>query len=430
MTASSGIVSTPRVATMPKGTGDGSPDRSQMDGSDASVPSFRSALQSCNSRDNTPSVVRDSKSKGTGKGDSEADQKTDKKPEKGQDSGAMTAPVAAPGPEVRVLPLTFSLVFSGAFQETAKQDTTTVVPPVPEATPAAGTPVQSTANAPVSATLDEMNLLVNDDNELPQAPSSNTIEDQPPTPASRPNELAFAAKLSPAPVSPTPQDTPAAPTSAVAARPTVAAAVPARASAPQKYLPGGSLTEEADPQTEKQSQVAQAEPFLKVNATVPSVGPTTEPATPGKSSTSQTSDPAPTQAPHEPVLEQTPASPASSHDFRVRIPDNQGGTMDLRFLESGGEVRVTVRTPDNNLAQTLRSQLNQLTQQLSSGGIQTELWQPGSNRSFSQGSQQESQNFGHGSGGNKREQNQQQESNSNKPRWLEELELSNGRASQ
>jgi len=123
-----------------------------------------------------------------------------------------------------------------------------------------------------------------------------------------------------------------------------------------------------------------------------------------------------------------PAPPSSSHDFRVQIPDDRGRATEVRFLEAGGEVRVAVRTSDSELAQTMRSGLNELTSRLTSEGIQTEVWRPGSNTSFQQnGSSHQTLNpndsgsGGNGSGGRRRDDSQQ-----DKPRWLQEMEASNG----
>ena len=70
------------------------------------------------------------------------------------------------------------------------------------------------------------------------------------------------------------------------------------------------------------------------------------------------------------------APPTSTHDIRVRVPDNNGGSTQVRFVESGGEVRVSVRTADEGLAQNLRTHLNDLTQRLSDGGMPAEIWKP------------------------------------------------------
>ena len=116
----------------------------------------------------------------------------------------------------------------------------------------------------------------------------------------------------------------------------------------------------------------------------------------------------------------------SSHDIRVQVPDNNGGSTQVRFVESGGEVRVSVRTADEGLAQNLRTHLNDLTQRLSDGGTPAEIWKPASNAAQSQNdSQQQFQQDGRGSGGQgSGGQNGQQDQQQKRPAWLDEMEAS------
>jgi len=110
--------------------------------------------------------------------------------------------------------------------------------------------------------------------------------------------------------------------------------------------------------------------------------------------------------------------------------------MDVRFLDLGTEVRVSVRTPDESLAQTLRANLPELAQHLSAGGIQTELWRPDSGSSFSRSSSQQSadsdSNPNQSGSGSERGGSQgstQQQSREKKPRWLQEFEFSTEQSS-
>jgi len=404
MTASAGIALNAGVPAMPKSMSAAPPDKVSGESAEA-TPSFQSEMQDCNSRENTPKVARDSQPKRTGKDNSGQDKKSEKKAD-AQDQAVVPVPVAVPA---RVTPLPIMLALLGVSEEstTSVSDAASVEKSTPDA--------QTIAMADMTSP----------EEELPQL-SSPALEDLPSSSTSKPGELAFAARISSSQEDAAPAATPS-----VAAKAPVTAALPVRpsgpAAVPQKYMPGGSLTDDAEERGGKESRGGQAEQLFKMNATVPAAAPASQTAPvsqAAKSAGPQSSETQATQALKETTLEPAAPSPTSSHDFRVRVPDNQGGSMDVRFVESGGEVRVSVKTPDNNLAQTLRGQLNQLAQQLSTGGVQTELWQPGSDRSF-QGSQQESDSR-HGSGGGRREQGQQQESNSNKPRWLEELELSGG----
>ncbi len=123
-----------------------------------------------------------------------------------------------------------------------------------------------------------------------------------------------------------------------------------------------------------------------------------------------------------------PAPAASSHDITVRIADAGQHGADIRFVEHAGEVRVTVKTADAEMAQTLRSGLNDFANRMEQSGIRTEVWRPGADANSSQNPQDQ---FADQRG---RQQNrdsrdsrnapQQENQNSNKPRWVEELETS------
>ena len=110
----------------------------------------------------------------------------------------------------------------------------------------------------------------------------------------------------------------------------------------------------------------------------------------------------------------------------MQVPDNNGGSAQVRFVESGGEVRVSVRTADEGLAQNLRTHLNDLTQRLSDGGMPAEFWKPAANAAPSQNdSQQQFQQDGRGSGGQgSGGQDGQPDSRQKRPAWLDEMEAS------
>lgn len=127
-----------------------------------------------------------------------------------------------------------------------------------------------------------------------------------------------------------------------------------------------------------------------------------------------------------------PAVPANSnHDITVRIPDATGQGTAVRFVERAGEIHVSVRSSDAEMAQTLRGELSDLVNHLEDGGMRTEVWQPGTgtNAAFSQNDSQHP--FADSDGSNGRQpssgSNSEQESKGqNRPRWVEELEGSIG----
>jgi len=130
------------------------------------------------------------------------------------------------------------------------------------------------------------------------------------------------------------------------------------------------------------------------------------------------------------VQEPPATAPSSNRDITIRIPDSNTdqGTA-VRFVERAGEVHVSVRTGDTEMAQTLRGGLNDLVNRLEDGGIRTQVWQPGTDSSTSQNDSHHP--FADPDGSNGRQyssgSNSEQESKQhNKPRWVEELEGSIG----
>jgi len=128
----------------------------------------------------------------------------------------------------------------------------------------------------------------------------------------------------------------------------------------------------------------------------------------------------------ERVIEPPAASPTSAHDIRVQLPDNGGGATQVRFVESGGEVKVSVRTGDPALAQNLRSHLDDLTQRLADAGIPAEIWKPASSAGSSENHPQNPDREGRGSQGQPSGGNsgQQQHRGDRRPAWLAEMEAS------
>jgi len=73
-----------------------------------------------------------------------------------------------------------------------------------------------------------------------------------------------------------------------------------------------------------------------------------------------------------------PAEPAAlpaSRDVSLHLA-NGGSSVDIRMAERGGEIKVTVHTPDHDLANFLRSDLPDLVGKLRQSGVQAEVWRP------------------------------------------------------
>jgi hypothetical protein len=131
----------------------------------------------------------------------------------------------------------------------------------------------------------------------------------------------------------------------------------------------------------------------------------------------------------DPMIELPSTAAASNRDITVRVPDATERGMDVRFVERAGEVHVSVRTSDADMAQTLRGGLNDFVGRFEHGGVRAEVWRPGQdassprNGSDSQGSEQK------GSGSGKSQQERENRRQAEKPRWVEALELSAGKQS-
>jgi len=153
----------------------------------------------------------------------------------------------------------------------------------------------------------------------------------------------------------------------------------------------------------------------------------TEAATPPSSDTPARSL---SMAPHAvKVIDPPETSSSTNHDITIRIPDATDQGTAVRFVERAGEVHVSVRTSDTEMAQTLRGGLNDLVTRLQDGGIQTEVWHPGSDTSSPQEDLHQPFANPDGSNGNSSSSgsNSEQETNQqNKPRWVDELEDSIG----
>jgi hypothetical protein len=136
----------------------------------------------------------------------------------------------------------------------------------------------------------------------------------------------------------------------------------------------------------------------------------------------------------EQVVETPSAPPANPRDITVRVPDSTDRGTDVRFVERGGEIHVSVRTSDAEVAQTLRGGLSDLVGRMEHTGIRAEVWRPGQDAATSQNQSQQQQSFerdqrgdsrGSGSGRNQQgsaEEETRQEAE--KPGWVEELETS------
>ena len=68
-----------------------------------------------------------------------------------------------------------------------------------------------------------------------------------------------------------------------------------------------------------------------------------------------------------------PAVPTPARQIDLTVPNDAGHQVDLRISQRGGDVQVTVRTPDSDLAQSLRHNLPELSETLSRNGLREDV---------------------------------------------------------
>ncbi len=306
----------------------------------------------------------------------------------------------------------------------------TVAPAQSAAPPVADVPVlPETANSGDPSTLSGQPGAPSENQSAPRAelrlpdatpePAATAVQETVDAASSSPAALAFAARMAATPpksdgaVPDDPSQPPAVPGS-----PTLAQ-IPVRYAATAQILQnaGAELKRDAGAATDHSARTD-----TRTDMVLPRIEPAHDAAPSSGSAAPQPNAPT---AHMEPVLEPPAAPPNSSHDIRVRVPDDNGGSTQLRFVESGGEVRVSVRTADEGLAQNLRSHLNDLSQRLGDAGIPAEIWKPGAAAASSHNNQHQPDREGRGSGGQQSgDQSSQQERQQKRPAWLEEMETS------
>jgi hypothetical protein len=125
------------------------------------------------------------------------------------------------------------------------------------------------------------------------------------------------------------------------------------------------------------------------------------------------------------------AAPAQAREVTLRLTPAQSDPVDVRVLERGGRVEVSVRTPDAELTSSLRRDLGELVEKLEHKGFRAEAWTPDATGksislqerntaggdAFSQQSKQEHAQQ-QSSGG------REQRGQGRRPQWLEELDES------
>src|SRR4029077_586262 len=88
-----------------------------------------------------------------------------------------------------------------------------------------------------------------------------------------------------------------------------------------------------------------------------------------------------------PLPAPNPTSHVTDVSGNIQVPRADASGDDrvaIRMLQRGSEMHVSVRTPDSQLAQSLRQDLGKLTTGLDQGGFRTETWGPAATNSTAQ----------------------------------------------
>jgi len=138
----------------------------------------------------------------------------------------------------------------------------------------------------------------------------------------------------------------------------------------------------------------------------------------------------------------TPEAPARQaaevREISVRVGERGSGGVDVRLVDRGGEVRVAVRTPDAGLTRSLREGLDELVARVENLGYAAETWTPAgrpveaqtTGRQPSDASGSPHSGSGSGDGNPDRQGDAGDQQRRQAPEWLEELERLFGRTGQ
>ena len=280
-----------------------------------------------------------------------------------------------------------------------------------------------------------------------QTPPAVTSED--PT-AQRPTmAVAISIKDTPQPVADTKIDLPVK-TIQPATSVIVAAPPPEGAPMDSGAHSGGGASDQGTPRHTTPQPLSDLKPFRQAGAAlepVKSAPKETPLQVPGQASVAvATEQPAPQPSNRPAVdriaapLELAPLNPTSKvTDVSMIIPvpraDSTGDDrIAIRMLQRGAEIHVSVRTPDTQLAQSLRQDLSKLATGLDQGGFRTETWRPAATTSTAQSNSNpqhdspagnpngdaagpDRRSAGHGGQGEQKRKQQDE-----RPRWVAELE--------
>jgi hypothetical protein len=234
----------------------------------------------------------------------------------------------------------------------------------------------------------------------------------------QPQEMAFATRVQPV------QST------EHSALPAEMASTAAVASASKKVVAAADA--ETAPSADPHAPVSTANTTIEAAT---STQPNAEPATTSSHAAPATQSAEPPAAPEENLPKAT--TPLKDISLQVNQPGNE--RVDIRVVQQGSEVHVSVHSGDASLNSGLRQGLSELQSKLEETGYRSEMWRPGASSTplAAAPSSQESSNHSRGGDGQpqqggsqqesgRRNQNQSNQNQSSQPHWVEELKSSFG----
>jgi hypothetical protein len=275
--------------------------------------------------------------------------------------------------------------------------------------------------------------------ETPQTPQQAVLPAPTTSPQNADNAIATPIKTAQPPQPPAP----------------IIAIMPARqgtTAEPGSHSSDGGAPGKETPKHLQPQPAADPKSFRQASASDPVSGVSRETPTQTPSPTPVAATPAPltTPAPEPsaaipvervsiPLPAPNPASHVTDVSVNIQVPRADASGDDrvaIRMLQKGSEIHVSVRTPDTQLAQSLRQDLGKLTTGLDQGGFRTETWRPTAantaaqsntnpqhqstpdspNRDEAGSNAQSGGNSGQEAGEHKRKQQD------DRPRWVAELE--------
>ena len=121
--------------------------------------------------------------------------------------------------------------------------------------------------------------------------------------------------------------------------------------------------------------------------------------------------------------------PAPVRDLSLRLSGAEREKIDIRLVERGGEIHVSVRTSDAELAKGLRTDLSELAGRLDHSGYRTQIWRPAES-GFSQADGEAPSGYKDGATGSRNGDSRQsgsshgqnpEQEEQQQPRWLDEI---------